>query len=381
MILFAPSQYQQRVRTFILTGRTRSSGGALKILRKTRKLEHIKYAIELWDSGKNASAGFGDISFIHNALPELRWDEIDCSCSFMGKKLLAPLMINAITGGHADVTEINRGLARVAAATGIAMAVGSQRAALDDPEVKKTFTVAREENSQGLLLANLDALCTLEEAEQAIEMIDADGLQLHLNVGQELVMREGETSFAGIIDNIGYLASKLHVPVVVKEVGFGLSREVVTTLFEAGVRYIDISGRGGTNFAAIEGRRGGVVGLHLKKWGIPTAISLLEAVSARLPLTVIASGGLRSSLDIALALTAGASLTAMAGPFLKVFVEKGEHGLLSLMQELIAGLKQVMLLTGAVDLPSLKEKPIIITGYTAEWLQRRGINVDFYARR
>ncbi|SFH38186.1 isopentenyl-diphosphate delta-isomerase [Desulfotomaculum arcticum] len=335
----------------------------------------------MWDSEDDASAGFEDISFIHNALPELRCDEIDCSCIFMGKKLRAPLMINAITGGHADVTEINRGLARVAAATGIAMAVGSQRAALDDPDVKQTFTVAREENHKGLLLANLNALCTLEEANQAVAMIDADGIQLHLNAGQELVMREGETNFIGIRDNIEHLVRNLPVPVLVKEVGFGLSREVVTALFKAGVRYIDVSGRGGTNFAAIEGRRGGVAGLHLKKWGIPTAISLLETTSTGLPLTVVASGGLRSSLDIALSLAAGAALTAIAGPFLKVLVEKGEDSLINLIKELIAGLEQVMMLTGAANLQALMGKPIILTGYTAEWLQRRGIDINLYACR
>ena len=353
---------------------------ALKILRKTRKLEHIKYAVEL-DAGDDASAGFEDISFIHNALPELKRDEIDCSCVFMGKKLHAPLMINAITGGHAEVTEINRGLAKVAAATGIAMAVGSQRAALDDPDVRQTFAVAREENRKGLLFANLNALCTLEEANQAIEMIDADGIQLHLNVSQELVMREGETNFIGIRENIKQLVRNLPVPVLVKEVGFGLSREVVAALFEAGVCYIDVSGRGGTNFAAIEGRRGGVAGLHLKKWGIPTAISLLETMSTGLPLAVVASGGLRSSLDIALALAAGASLTAIAGPFLKVLVEEGEDKLINLVEALISGLEQIMLLTGAANLLALKEKPIVITGHTAEWLQRRGIDIGLYACR
>ncbi|WP_257720115.1 type 2 isopentenyl-diphosphate Delta-isomerase [Desulfotruncus alcoholivorax] len=343
-------------------------------------MEHIKYAVEL-DSEDDASAGFEDISFVHNALPELRYDEVDCSCIFMGKKLHAPLMINAITGGHAGVAEINRGLARVAAETGIAMAVGSQRAALDDPDVRSTFAVAREENPKGLLLANLNALCTPEEANQAIEMIGADGIQLHLNAGQELVMREGETNFKGIGKNIEHLIKNLPVPVLVKEVGFGMSREVVTALFEAGVRYIDVSGRGGTNFAAIEGRRGGVAGMHLKKWGIPTAISLLEATSAGLPINIVASGGLRSSLDMALALAAGASLTAIAGPFLKVLVEKGEDRLISLVGELIAGLKQLMLLTGAANVQALMGKPIIITGYTAEWLQRRGIDVNLYACR
>lgn len=350
------------------------------ISRKSRKLDHVRYALELSDTHANAS-GFEDLFLVHNALPELNGDAVDCSCIFMGKRLQAPLMINAITGGHARLAEINQGLARAAAATGIAMAVGSQRAALDDPNVRHTFTVAREENPDGVILANLSAQCSVDEAMQAVEMIGADGIQLHLNVNQELAMVEGDTDFGGVRDNIERLVKNLPVPVVVKEVGFGLSREVVTALYGAGVRYMDVSGRGGTNFVAIEGKRGGTGGAFLERWGIPTAISLLEALSTGLPVKIIASGGLRTPLDMALALAAGATMTAMAGPFLKEVVEKGWDGLAARINDLIGGLRQVMMLTGAGDLDALSRKPLVITGFTAEWLKRRGVDVDVYARR
>lgn len=342
-------------------------------------MEHIKYALEL--SSADSSTGFDDIHLVHNALPELDRHGVDCSCVFMGKKLRAPLMINAITGGHAKVIEINQELARAAADTGIAMAVGSQRAALDDPEVRHTFAVAREENPDGVLLANLSAQCTPDEALEAIHMIKADGIQLYLNVNQKLTMREGDANFTGILDNIRQLVGILPVPIIVKEVGFGISRETVSSLYHAGVSYVDVSGRGGTNFAAIEGRRGGQDCVCLKQWGIPTAISLLEALSTSLPLAIIASGGLRTSVDMAAALAAGASLTAMAGPFLRELKSGGLQGLISFINNLIEGLQKIMVLTGAGDLKSFAQKPMVITGFTAEWLQRRGIDIDIYARR
>lgn len=326
-------------------------------------------------------SGFDNLLLIHNALPEIDWEELDTSCGFMGKRLRAPLMINAITGGHAGVLEINRELARAAAATGIAMAVGSQRAALDDPAVRSTFYVARKENPRGLLLANLSAFCTLQEALDAVKMIDADGIQLYLNVNQELVMREGEARFSGGLENIKHLALNLPVPVLVKEVGCGMARETVQALADAGVHYIDVSGLGGTNFAAIEGRRGGKGGFSLEQWGIPTAIGLLEALSIGRRISVVASGGVRTAEDAAKALTAGASLVALAGPFLRALKKDGTKGLIKYINDLILGLSRVMMLTGAQHLAALSQKPLVITGFVAEWLERRGVDVNSYARR
>jgi len=325
--------------------------------------------------------GFADLHLVHNALPEINWDKQDTSCRFMGKQLQAPLMINAITGGHEDVLSINRELARAAAVTGIGMAVGSQRAALDDPSVRETFSVAREENPQGLLLANLSAYCTVDEAMEAVKMIDADGIQLYLNVSQELVMREGEANFSGGLDNIRQLVQNLPVPVLVKEVGCGMAMETVTVLANSGVRYIDIGGYGGTNFAAIEGKRCGERVTLLEQWGIPTAISLLEAVKVSRDISVIASGGLRNAEDVAKALAAGASLVALAGPILRVLKKHGLDDLIVYINELKTGLHRMMMLTGAQQPSDLARKPLVITGFVAEWLRRRGIDIDSLARR
>ncbi|AGL00952.1 type 2 isopentenyl-diphosphate Delta-isomerase [Desulfoscipio gibsoniae] len=344
-----------------------------------RKLEHIKYAMELPEVLDQS--GFADLLLVHNALPELDWDKTNTSCSFMGKQLSAPLMINAITGGHAGVLEINRGLAKAAAATGIAMAVGSQRAALDDPAVRNTFCVAREENPRGLLLANLSAFCTLEEALEAVNMIEADGIQLYLNVNQELVMREGEVNFSGALENIRNLVLNLPVPVLVKEVGCGMARKTVLALANAGVHYIDVSGFGGTNFAAIEGMRGGKNCASLEHWGIPTAVSLLEALSVGKGISVVASGGVRTAEDMAKALAAGASLVAMAGPFLRVLKREGPERLIIFINELITNLRRIMMLTGAQHTTALAQQPLVITGLVGEWLKRRGIDINKYAVR
>jgi len=306
---------------------------------------------------------------------------LDTSCCFMGKQLQAPLMINAITGGHEDVLSINRELARAAAALGIGMAVGSQRAAFDDPAVRETFTVAREENPQGLLLANLSAYCTMDEAMAAVKMIDADGIQLYLNVSQELVMHEGEANFSGGLDNIRQLAQNLPVPVLVKEVGCGMAMETVAALANAGVSYIDIGGYGGTNFAAIEGKRCGERVALLEKWGIPTAISLLETLKVCRDISVVASGGLRNAEDVAKALAAGASLVALAGPILRVLKKQGLDDLIGYINDLKTGLKRMMMLTGAQQAADLAQKPLVITGFVAEWLRCRGIDIDSYARR
>ncbi|OAT83592.1 type 2 isopentenyl-diphosphate Delta-isomerase [Desulfotomaculum copahuensis] len=347
--------------------------------RKSRKLEHLHYSLQICD--RAATAGWEDIALIHQALPEISLAEVKTDCAFLGKPLRAPLMLNAMTGGHPDTAEINRRLARAARRAGIAMAVGSQRAALDEPALAYTYTAAREENPDGVLLANLSAACTPAEAAAAVEMIHADGLQLYLNVPQELAMGGGETDFRGVLANIATLVQCLSVPVIVKEVGFGLSREAVTALYRAGVRYIDVSGAGGTNFFAIESARRGRRRPEMEGWGIPAAVSLLEALQLQRPLFLIASGGLHSALDVAKGLAAGAGLAALARPALQRLVQGSPGELDRWLEQMIGDLRAVMLMAGAADLRALVRKPLVITGRTAEWLRCRGVDVDVYARR
>ncbi|SHK22830.1 type 2 isopentenyl-diphosphate Delta-isomerase [Desulforamulus aeronauticus] len=346
-------------------------------MRSNRKLEHIE--ISLQQRSQRGATGFNDITLVHNSLPELNWEEVDLSCTFLGQPLKAPLLINAMTGGHPQLEDINYYLARAAAVSDVAIAVGSQRAALEEASARRSFTVVREAHPQGVVLANLGADCTLAEAKEAISMIGANALQLHLNAPQELAMAEGDRNFRGILENIEALAKQLKVPVVVKEVGFGMSRESVKRLAEVGVSYIDIGGAGGTDFMAIEQSRSG------KKlawnWGIPTAISLLEGLTVSDDINIIASGGIEHALDCVKALSLGCCLIGMARPLLKVLINGSPEQLTSCLEALINDMRRIMLMLGAKDLLQLKEVPLVISGQTFHWVTQRGISVEHYAQR
>ncbi|GAB6181696.1 type 2 isopentenyl-diphosphate Delta-isomerase [Desulfotomaculum defluvii] len=347
-------------------------------MRLNRKLEHIEFSLQ--QKSIEGANGFNDITLVHNSLPQLNWEEIDTRCKFLGKNLSVPLLINAMTGGHKELEGINGDLAKVAATTGVALAVGSQRAALEDTSTQYSFSVVREMNPQGVVLANLGADCTLEEARAAIKMIKADGLQLHLNAPQELAMAEGDRKFKGILENIHMLNRDLEVPVIVKEVGFGMCRESIRRIAGVGVSYIDVGGSGGTNFMAIEEARCGKETEF--SWGIPTAISSLEGLSLeKKDLNLIASGGIRHALDIIKALAMGCPLVGMARPFLKVLVEGSYDQLNTYLADLISDIHRLMLMLGARTIKDLQRVPLIISGNTYHWLCRRGIYVDHYARR
>lgn len=351
-------------------------------MRQSRKIDHINYALAAPDQQE---AGFTDVSLLHSSLPELSWDDIDTSCTFLGKKLTAPIIINAMTGGHPDVAEINRSLAKGAKRAGVAIALGSQRAALEDQRVANTFQVVREENPEGVVIANLSAHCTVTEAQQAVSMLTADAIQLHVNVPQELAMAEGDRQFTGLLNNITQISSKLDVPVIIKEVGFGMSMETVMQIYQTGVRMIDISGRGGTNFIAIEEQRYQHDPVFyyedIHQWGLSTVVSLLETQHLNLPISIIASGGVRTPYDITKSLALGANLVGISRPFLQTLLDKGEEELHNHIQQLKIGLRKIMLMCGARDIAKLSNVPAIITGPSAEWLTVRGIDIGGYARR
>ncbi|MDS1030678.1 type 2 isopentenyl-diphosphate Delta-isomerase [Bacillota bacterium LX-D] len=343
-------------------------------LREKRKLDHIKLALEL-PTGP-VENGFSDIHLIHNALPEVNYADVDLTCTWLGKRLKAPLIINAITGGAQETQSINGALARTAGKLGIAMAVGSQTSALNNNELKKTYSIARQENPAGLLLANVGALVSWEKALSAVEMIEADGLQIHLNSLQELLMPEGDRSFKGILHNIAEIIARCPVPVIVKEVGFGISMDVGRSLFEVGVKEIDISGLGGTNFAAIEiARSKQKFTEDFITWGIPTAKSILEIANLNLPLQIIASGGIVNGIEIAKALRIGATMVGIAGRALKFLLEKNEADLYSYIEDIITELKMTLLLTGSENIKCFRDVPIVVTGDTVEWIKQRKLNL------
>ncbi len=357
--------------------------------RQQRKLDHVRLAVD-WlglPSGAAAGrsgAGWEDVHLVNHSLPELSLEEIDLSTSIAGVSLGQPVVINAMTGGAAGVTAINRDLAEVAADLGLAMAVGSQTAGLRDPGVAESYRVVRKVNPKGIILANLGSDATLEQARAAVEMVEADLLQLHLNAPQELRMTEGDRDFRGRLEAIARIVDELPVPVVVKECGFGVAREAAVILHEAGVRAIDVSGRGGTNFAWIEDRRAGVTEADpgLENWGIPTACALAEVAAVGLPgLDLIASGGIRYGSEAAKALALGARAVGVAGPVLLRQQREGAEGARAYLRQLLADLRTAMLLTGAGSVAAMHRVPVVITGFTGEWCRLRGVDLAALAGR
>ena len=349
------------------------------MIRNQRKTEHLSIAAKTADGP--VETGFADIHLIHQAVPELDLASIDLSVSFLGKDLQCPVIINAVTGGTPQAHRINNFFAYLADKYGMAMAVGSQTVALEDPGLRDSFTVVRESCPDGVVLANVGAMSSTQYALQAVKMIEADALQLHLNVPQELAMQEGDRSFKGMIDQISRIVDACPVPVIVKEVGFGLSREAVVRLYAAGVTRVDIGGQGGTNFLAIENQRCGLFDDHLEEWGIPTAISLAEVKSLGLPIDIIASGGIRSAMDVARALALGADLIGISGWVLKVLLEHGIDVLDETIDQFLYHLKAIYLMTGSVNTSELQQIPVLIFGHTAEWLRMRGIDPGMWAAR
>jgi len=343
--------------------------------RLTRKLDHIKLTLDLAD--KNTSTRFEDVKLVHQAVPELNFNEINLNFTWLGKKLAAPILINAITGGSEPTEEINASLARMARKHGLAMAVGSQTAALNNKSTIKTYQIARQENPDGILLANVSALTPYEQVLRAVEMIEADGVQLHLNVLQELLMPEGDRDFKGTLENIAQILVKCPVPVIVKEVGFGISQETALKLIKIGVAYLDIGGYGGTNFALIESLRNHPPQEQtFKTWGIPTAASLLEVKSLQKPLQIIATGGIQTGLEICKALRLGANMVGIAGLFLTRLMLKGEEELSSTISNLLRELKITMLLCGARNLTDLNKVPLVFSGELLNWIRQRKLKVD-----
>ncbi|MDF2635553.1 MAG: Isopentenyl-diphosphate delta-isomerase [Pelosinus sp.] len=348
-------------------------------MRQSRKLDHLKYSLALKD-GPNGS-GFSDISLVHNCLPNLSWNDIDISTSIAGISLSHPLIINAITGGANDVTSINECIAEFASLTNTAMAIGSQYAALENPEVQHSYKVVRQKNPHGVIFANLGAYVTPEQAQIAVDMIEAQGIQIHLNVAQEIMMTEGDRDFTGYLANIASIVDKVNVPVIIKEVGCGIAREQAILLSDIGVKAIDVGGTGGTNFLAIEAARSQLeANLETLSWGIPTAISAAEIISV-LPnhIDMMVSGGIRTSLDVVKSLALGGAATGMATPIVRMLYEKDIDYAVSWLQQFLHEIQRYMLLLGADNIRQLGKTPLIISGYSKDWLMARGIDVTKYA--
>ncbi|WP_134698946.1 type 2 isopentenyl-diphosphate Delta-isomerase [Ammoniphilus sp. YIM 78166] len=346
--------------------------------RTSRKNDHIKYAIETGQSGHH---GFDDVRFVHNCIPQSLVSNITLDTSFGGLSLSSPIVINAMTGGAKETFIINEKLALLAQRAQLAMAVGSQMAALKDPSVRGTYEIVRKVNPSGIIFANLGSEASPEQALAAVEMIEADGLQIHLNVIQELVMPEGDRDFRGVLERIQAIVETVKCPVFVKEVGFGMARESILKLLETGISGIDVGGSGGTNFARIENARRKVPVDMFNEWGMTTVQSLLEASCCSGKTDIMATGGIQNGLEVAKAISLGASAVGMAGFFLRLVTECNETESLSVTEALQEQLRLVMTALGAENMIQLRQRPLVISGQSYHWAKMRGIDCSMYSRR
>lgn len=355
-----------------------------------RKREHVE--ICLTEDVQAPAEFWGDVRFVHCSLPEISRAELDLTTDLFGHRLQAPLVISGMTGGFDEAERINANLARAAEALGLAMGVGSQRAALVKPALIPTYAVVRKFHVP-LMIANLGipqflpqgtaAPLDLPEARAAMQMVGAHVLGVHLNYVQEVAQVEGDENATGGAAALERLAMAL--PVLAKETGGGVSRETALQLKGAGVLGIDIGGLGGTSFSAVEAyrsrRRGDAqverIGEAFWAWGIPAPASVVEA---QVGLPVIATGGIRSGIDVARALALGARAAGLARPLLAPARESAE-AVIRTLEGILQELRSAMFLVGARTPDALQGADIVVTGYTAQWLERRGFNVNGLAQR
>lgn len=358
---------------------------------ETRKQRHIRLAIEE-NVQSDVTSGLEDARLIHRSLPEIDLEEVSTGIELFGRRLAAPLIISAITGGTAQAKEINATLASATEKFRIGIGVGSQRIAIENPSTAHTFGVVRERAPSALVIGNmgcpqLSLGWGAKEAQRCVDMIEADALAIHMNALQEAIQVGGETRYRGILTKLREVVGGVDVPVVMKETGCGVAFEDAIKLEEAGVRGLDVSGVGGTSWAAVEhhiakevGKRDQqALGESLWNWGIPTAVSIVEARRST-GLKIIASGGIRTGVDMAKAIALGADAVGIAKPFLQKAVE-GPEALKEHIERILLEFRATMFLVGAKDADDLKRVPLVVMGRTAEWLRLRGFAPEDYSLR
>jgi len=337
-----------------------------KTATENRKRQHIETVLSSDVGAKGVVTGFDRFFFEHVALPELSLDDVDLSCELFGKRLAAPLLISSMTGGADQARDINLHLAEAAQSLGIAMGLGSQRAALERGELADTYRV-RSVAPDILLFANVGAVQLnygygADEIRRAVDMIEADAVFLHLNALQEAVQAEGDRNWRGLLGKIEALVPAIAVPVVVKEVGNGIAAPLVRRLADAGVAAVDVAGAGGTSWSEVEAHRQPDrfirgVAHSFAGWGIPTALALIEARAAVPDLPIFASGGLRDGIDMAKALRLGASLCGTAAPVLGSAADTAEAAG-ERMAAFIEELRIAAFCTGSADIAALRSAPL-----------------------
>jgi len=338
-----------------------------------RKFDHLRICFE--QNVERGRSGFEDVHLLHTALPECDMTTIDLSTTFLDFHLNSPLFIAGMTGGHQETIKINRTLALAAEHFGIGMGVGSQRAALENEDLQDSFTIVRDSAPHAFLCANLGIVQLrdhgMEWAERAVEMIDAQALAIHLNFLQEAIQSEGDHNAEGCLQALETLCREFSLPIIVKETGAGISGEISRLILGAGASAIDVGGSGGTSWAAVEymraqGKKSTIVGNIFQDWGIPTVVALHEAVQTGAP--IIATGGVRTGIDIAKSVALGANLAGMALPLFRAAM-KGQKELFETIDGFHQQLRLAMFLTGSRTQQELGKKRAIITGITRQILE------------
>jgi len=346
-----------------------------------RKLDHINACLENDVETRYKTTGFENIDLIHKASPKIDLEETNLETALFGKKLDAPIIICPMTGGHEKGKKINLALAEAAQDLNIGFCVGSQRAAIEDPMLEETYRV-REVAPDTLLFGNLGMTqlnCGYgtEEAKKAMEMIDADGLGIHLNALQETIQPEGEANFRGSLNNFNEIISELGEPVYIKETGGGITGAIASEFVEIGADAIDVSGAGGTSWAGVEALREDSttkLGEVFWDWGIPTSVSTAE-VSDAVEVPVISSGGIRTGIDAVKAIALGADLVGIGLPLFRASIQ-GKEKVTEWLNEFIIELKIGMFLTGCSKLEELKSTSLHISGTTREWFISRNLDPE-----
>ncbi len=346
-----------------------------------RKMEHIEICLG-FNVKSDKETLFGDVEFIHSSLPEISLEEIEVSTEFLKNKFKVPLIITGMTGGHPVAENINRELGEIAEEMGLGLGIGSQRPAIENRELRKTFEVVREAAPTAFIIANIGLSQLIEgygekEILEAVEMIEANALAIHLNPLQEAVQPEGNVNYRGGLKKIAEVCKYSPVPIIVKETGAGMSYETAEKLKDVGVKAIDISGAGGTSWGIVEHYRASWRGETLKKkigktfggWGIPTAASILE--TKKTGLEIIASGGIRNGVEAAKAIALGADITGQALPILRKLILKGKKEVKIHIRAFINEFKTAMFLTGSKNINDLKGARVVLTGRLYQWAKQR----------
>ena len=345
---------------------------------ENRKLEHLKICMEKNVEFKSKTPGFDEIELIHHALPELDYQKLVTTTNFLGRQFDFPILINGMTGGHPVSKKINGLLAQIALNFNIPIEVGSQRAAVENNALEETYRVVRDVSSDIFVIGNLGAAQLvngygIREVEKCIGMIDANALAIHLNPLQESLQKEGNLDFQNLLGTLKKLVNQVSIPIIIKETGAGMSESDLKLLKNIGVEYVDVGGAGGTSWAAIESFRheedteSSEVAKAFWDWGIPTVVSTI--IAARLGFKVIASGGIRTGIDVAKAIACGADFVGIALPFLKNAYDENLEGLVTQMNILIRELKTCMFLTKSAHIEDLKSAEKTFFGKIKQWIE------------